>query len=272
MSIPTWLTCPCVIPGGDLTFHDANGLQFCRCAQCGREHPIINGMPQVFLNEVDRTTQYEPETIGAQYDSRNTFIHYHACIQQALNLKPKRILEIGIGNKVVANYLNRVGVETSTMDIEPAFGPDVCASMTAMPVQAEYFDIIMFFQVLEHLPLESVPAILRDMARLTRRYVLFSVPDARFVLEGWLGLSIATRHLIDRYFMLPFPRLFKRGLPPLAGEHTHYWEISRSGFPMSHILQTFAQVPELQLIKTYRVAGCSSHRIFLMKRSDGGRK
>ncbi len=70
------------------------------------------------------------------------------------NLKPNNnILEIGVGNGVVAYFLKHAGYQLTTMDINPQLKPDYLQSITDLSNIADNsFDLILCAEVLEHLP------------------------------------------------------------------------------------------------------------------------
>lgn len=122
-------------------------------------------------------------------DSNFTPEHLHSMSFQILQLRsfrPRRVLEIGIGNGFVSTFLRQAGVEVVTADINPALGADICAPLADLPLHlaGERFDVVACCEVLEHIPFEQFGAhldVLRSLA-----------PNAFISLPGhfpWLGLS-----------------------------------------------------------------------------------
>ncbi|MHA1834506.1 MAG: class I SAM-dependent methyltransferase, partial [Candidatus Baldrarchaeia archaeon] len=79
------------------------------------------------------------------YDSKERFISYWHQINELTQLKPSSILEIGIGNGLVSNYLKQRGYNVTTMDIDPRLNPDVAASIDRIPFTDESFDVVACF-------------------------------------------------------------------------------------------------------------------------------
>ena len=59
-----------------------------------------------------------------QYDYKDRWVSYWHQIDEVLKLEPKTVLEIGIGNGLVTEYLKKHGVEVKTLDIEKKLNPN----------------------------------------------------------------------------------------------------------------------------------------------------
>ena len=124
-------------------------------------------------NQVEPSHYFKPS-----YDTKKRFISYWHQITELIQLKPSSILEIGIGNSLVSNYLKQRGYNVTTMDIDPCLNPDIVASIDRIPFTDESFDVVACFEVLEHLPYEKFTISLKELHRVSRRYVVLSLPDA----------------------------------------------------------------------------------------------
>ena len=98
-------------------------------------------------NKMSKTSYFLP-----QYDYKGRFISYWHQINEVIKLKPKSILEVGIGNGLVANYLKQRNYNVVTLDIDPNLNPMVVGSVLNLPFHDQTFDVVTCFQVLEHLP------------------------------------------------------------------------------------------------------------------------
>lgn len=206
-------------------------------------------------------TTPETEYLGQGYDYRGRFASYwHQIdeVQRALGDEAS-VLEIGPGNHMMTNYLRQRGCRVETVDVEAANRPDHLASVTALPLADRSFDVAVAFQVLEHLPFAELTTALDELARVSRRYVLFSVPDVRYYLELALTL-LSPSH--EWRTLVTLPRLLKRALPPVR-PGGHHWEIGRAGYPLARVL---AALPgALTLERAYRVPGNAIHHLFVCK-------
>lgn len=87
-----------------------------------------------------------------EYDDMERFISYYHQINLILGLKPKNILEIGVGNKTVSNYLKNNGFDIKTCDFDEKLEPDYIGDIRSLPIPEDSFDVVVSFQTLEHLP------------------------------------------------------------------------------------------------------------------------
>ncbi|MBW2617918.1 MAG: class I SAM-dependent methyltransferase [Deltaproteobacteria bacterium] len=174
-----------------------------------------------------------------RYDHLARFISYWHQIDEVLKLsggdQNKSILEIGPGNYV--------------------------SSAQNLPLRDGSFDLVVAFQVLEHLPFSLFAPSLQEMGRVAREHLLFSVPDARYFF-GLNGCLFSAGRLWRLSFSLP--RLTKRVLPrPKPGGHQ--WEIGRAGFSLSRII---TQIPDpLRLKRHCRIPGNPFHHSFVLEAS-----
>ena len=59
------------------------------------------------------------------------------------------LLEVGVGNGIVAELFQRMGTRVTTIDIDEALKPDQVASVTAIPYPDNAFDGALCAEVLE---------------------------------------------------------------------------------------------------------------------------
>jgi len=131
--------------------------------------------------QVDPDHYFKPS-----YDSKGRFISYWHQINELIKLKPTSILEIGIGNGLVANYLKQRGYNLTTMDIDPRLNPDKVGSVTNIPFPDESFEVVACFEVLEHLPYEQFSKALSEIHRVSKNmlFYLYRMPQGRIVFSS----------------------------------------------------------------------------------------
>ena len=167
------------------------------------------------------------------YASPRRFASYGYQLKEILALKPRNVLEIGIGNGVVSYMLKKRTIEITTLDVDKMLEPDVVASATAIPFRDESFDVIACFEALEHIPFENSLIALKEIRRTTRRYAIISLPDCRHCLRLYLP------KIGKRFFLLEHP-FFRPPKHKFGGEH--FWEINKKGYPLAKIMNAIELV------------------------------
>ena len=192
------------------------------------------------------------------YDTKGRFISYWYQINEILGREPRRVLEVGVGNKFVSGYLDSRGVEVVTVDIDERLEPDVTAPVTVIPFADASFDVVFCCQVLEHLPYENFRPALQELRRVASGIVLISLPDSRSYMKFTLQFSdwAATHRLLSH------PRLKGRELSD-AGEH--HWEIGRRGYPLKRIKGDI-RAAGLNTVRTHRIFENPYHHFFILER------
>lgn len=112
------------------------------------------------------------------YDFRERFISYWYQINKIFKLNPVSILEIGIGNGFVSNYLKARSYKVTTLDINPNFKTDVVSSVLSIPFPKQSIDLTACYEVLEHLPYKNFLITLSEIYRVCRNNAIISLPDS----------------------------------------------------------------------------------------------
>ncbi len=124
----------------------------------------------------DTLIQVQPERYHKRsYDSRVRFASYWHQIDEILSLGEQSILEIGVGNGFVNQYLRRMGRQVVTVDIDLSLAPNIVGSVSRLPFLGNSFPVINVCEVLEHLPYSDFVNALEEINRVTRQYVVLSV-------------------------------------------------------------------------------------------------
>jgi SAM-dependent methyltransferase len=167
---------------------------------------------------------------GLRYDTRERFASYWHQVDQVLRRSPRDVLEIGIGNGFLHQYLRSKGVAVRTLDFDARLVPDVVGSVLELPFTNASFELVCCFETLEHLPWETFAQAIRQLARVSKRWVLLSLPDitpyVRVDIERTNRKQII-RTLRDLPNRRPREHVF---------DGQHYWEIGAKGFPFERIV------------------------------------
>jgi hypothetical protein len=166
-----------------------------------------------------RAVQVAPEHYDFErYDDRERWMSYWHQLRAVLQVRPRRVLEIGPGSGVFRDYLRHAGVEVTTLDIDASRDVDVVGDITRLDAALPpglTFDAVCAFQVLEHLPFAELDGCLAGLARRAAPHAFISLPyrGLRVRWSLWWGdhqLSLGHK------FMLPWKQ---RPCPE------HEWEL-----------------------------------------------
>jgi ubiquinone/menaquinone biosynthesis C-methylase UbiE len=192
------------------------------------------------------------------YDSKGRFISYWHQIDEAVSLTSKHFLEVGIGNGFVSKYLKGRGIDVKTLDIDYRLLPDIVGSVLAMPFSNETFDVVSCCEVLEHLPYSEFKNALTELARVSQKFVIISLPDTTTSYR--INIELPRLKPIKKLIMHPFHR---GGQLPWDSEH--HWEIGIVSYYLKRIIRDLRS-SGFDIIKTYRVFEFRYHRFFLLRK------
>lgn len=199
-----------------------------------------------------------PHYYGLNYITPSRFASYAYQLMEIMVLKPNNVLEIGIGNGLVSCMLRKAKIQVTTVDFDKAICPDIVASVTDMSVRGGSFDVVVCFEVLEHLPYNHFNRAVSEIFRISNSYAILSLPD------------VQRAYRIDAQFpkigeikkLIHIPRLRKL-IHIFDGEH--YWEIGKANYPLSKIIKDI-QIAGFRIEKTYRAFENPYHRFFILEK------
>jgi len=177
------------------------------------------------ITQSGRTTS-EEANLGKEgyytdgYFSPAQFISFAEQIRLVHSLKRKNLLEIGIGNALVSDFLRKAGFNVTTFDINPNLNPNVVGSVTDLvqTLQQRKFDLVLCAEVLEHMPFEYFEQAIENIAATTNEYAILTLPRSQKVI-------------FDIQFNIKIPKLpyMVKGLfwaiPNSNINSEHHWEL-----------------------------------------------
>lgn len=197
-----------------------------------------------------------------EYDSLSRFISYFYQIKIVKELKPEKILEIGIGNRTVSNYLKWHGFNLVTCDFDINLNPDYLCDIRETSFKNNSFDLVMSYEVLEHMPFEDFESILKELNRISKKNVIISIPyhNSYFeiIFKNPIIKNLFKKDFIDIFFRIPIDR---NELPK-----DHYWEMGKKGYSRRKIKKIlekyFIIVKEISPVLNHY------HHFFILKKYD----
>jgi SAM-dependent methyltransferase len=178
--------------------------------------------------------------------------------KEVMSWQPQSVLEVGVGNKTVYNYLRERGIAVTGIDIDPELRPDVVGNVLQMPFSDGQFDIVLCAEVLEHLPFEDLPPALGEIRRVARRGAIITLPH-------WgRHFSIDLRVPLVRRLRFQFKVSFPAKRHPPGGPHE--WEIGKKGYPLSRILGRMRSA-RFATERHYVIFEMPYHHLFVLSKS-----
>lgn len=165
-------------------------------------------------------------------------------------------LDIGPGNQFLKKMLemHRPDIEYKTLDIDEELKPDFIGSVTNIDLSDNSFDLVCAFQVLEHIEFKDFVPALKELKRVSKKYVFISLPhnvpsfDLEFKLPGLKRVSIAIKS-------------------PWGQKHVfkgqHYWEVGKLGYSAKKIRKIFAD--HFEIIADYVPHENQYHHFYILK-------
>lgn len=170
-----------------------------------------------------------------------------------LATKGSSFLEIGPGPGLLAALLRHRGKQVTTLDHDATLAPDIVADVRRIPCKSDEYDTICAFQALEHLPLDTLAEALREMGRVSRGTVIFSVPDHAGLRKPVFEFRLRIGPRVLRY---------ERTVPAYRALTTgeHHWEIGCGGVETEDVIGAISAAG-MQCVKHY--LPCAAFHFFL---------
>lgn len=183
------------------------------------------------------TKKYETNIAYKYYwescNNFTNFISYYNQLNEIYSTNPKKVLEIGVGNKLLYNQLKEVGINVKSVDINSKLNPDIVGDIRELPFKKNSFDTVCAFEVLEHIPFDDFEVALKEIKRVSRKSVIISIPIRNIGLEFYFWAPKI--HGVYLYVDLPIP-MKNKGVT--SDNDCHYWEVNKMGFSKKRILNT----------------------------------
>jgi ubiquinone/menaquinone biosynthesis C-methylase UbiE len=151
-----------------------------------------------------------------------------ASVIRLLGNKKDKILEIGVGSKFLYSNLKRLNYNITSVDFDKNLNPDIIADIKHLPMEDNSYEVVCAFEVLEHLPFDDFKKSLMEMKRVSKKYILFSVPYNAFKFHIALKI-IPFTEIKEIEFHIPYLFLNHK----FDGQH--YWEAGKKNYSLKRI-------------------------------------
>lgn len=212
---------------------------------------------------MDEEQKEKEQYYSSKYDTKGRFCSYWHQIDEIRRTEPDSVLDIGIGNGFVSNYLRNAGINIKTVDINEKLKPDYTASVLDMPFSDSSFGIVSCCEVLEHLPFKDFPKALREIHRVTRKNMVISLPDRSKAYP----VSFTLPRIGVIKVIVPWWRIPPKFDPRRCSEHK--WELGLRGYSLKKIIAIIER-EEFEVKRTYRVFENPKHRFFVLEALNKG--
>ena len=192
------------------------------------------------------------------YFTHDRWASYWYQIFRIKQLRIHSVLEIGVGNGIVADTLKKFGMEVTSLDIDPALKPDIIGSVIAMPVAGGSFDLVLAAEILEHIRWDDLPTALSEIHRVTKGYALITLPHSGYTFSMMWKFPL----LSWKFWIWKLPHFWKTHT--FNGEH--YWELGKKGFSVS-MVKTECIKAGFAIMEARRHADDPAHYHFLLKKT-----
>ncbi|MEA3553060.1 MAG: class I SAM-dependent methyltransferase [Campylobacterota bacterium] len=194
-----------------------------------------------------------------KYENINRFASYYFQLKTVIELNPKNILEIGKGSGFFYREIKNQGIDIKVADFDESLNPDYVADVKNLPFEDNSFECICAFQILEHLPFDDFKISLKELKRVSLKYIFISLPDKGRYIK--IDLRLPKIKTIKKLYDISN---FKRDIHIFNGEH--YWEINKIGYEEKKI-QNLLTDNKWNIILNNRLFENPYHRFYLLEKN-----
>jgi len=191
------------------------------------------------------------------YIDKERFLSYYTQLELISEINPQSILDIGIGAKILEKLLPGY-IKYTGLDFDIDLHPNVQGNIEILPFKDKSFDLVACFEVLEHLPFNRFISTLKELKRVSKRFVIISLPYANLKFKFSSYLPIV--HNID--IQLLVPKFYEKH--EFDGEH--YWEVGKKNYSINTIKKTLEQVFTIK--KSFVSKDNTYHVFFILENRD----
>jgi ubiquinone/menaquinone biosynthesis C-methylase UbiE len=205
--------------------------------------------------------QVSKEHYYGEYDSYYRQLSYLTQYNLVQSLNPKSILEIGIGNSFLNNLLKINGFHVNSADLDIRLNPDIVCDIRSIPVGDEAYDVVVAFEVLEHLTYTESLKALTELKRIAKKNVIISIPYSCLYFEIVINIGLP---YLDKQMSIPL-RIPNFLISGKSGNPEHHWELGRKKYSKNRFLNDLRRL-EFQVDLSFHVMGNRKHFFIVLSK------
>lgn len=199
------------------------------------------------------------------YDDRKMWMSYWYQIKKVLDTGGENVLVVGVGNKTVTNYLKTISKytqnleEVTTADIDENLNPDQICDVLELSKQFnnKKYDTVLCAEVLEHLPFKKFEKALEELKKVSKEWVIISLPYA--------GKSIK--------FSLELPNEIRKDIKIKMDSNEihhcngwHRWEVGKKKYSLEKIKEKISK--KFKIEEIFSPPENQYHLFFILKKKN----
>jgi hypothetical protein len=150
---------------------------------------VDEGSSRVRRNSKESTTEFFDQLYRLQtHDTSIPVEEQFAGANARIPSDVDSILDVGCGRGGFLRWLpdayRKVGLDFSCAALAEVGCPRILGSVDSLPLASSSFDLVSCFELLEHLPHRIFPKALQELGRVSRKYIMISVPNREVLREG----------------------------------------------------------------------------------------
>lgn len=205
-------------------------------------------------NHPDGLQQEHDYYLSPEYSTPERMSSYGHQFALAMKTGGRTFLNVGSANGILSYLLSQHSKSVVDLDIDPKTEPHIVAALPKLPFPDDSFDVVMCFQVLEHLPFSMFTECISELSRVASKSIILSLPDRT------LSFFDQVKNLV--YLLFHNPKKWRR-FNQVYIDPEHFWEISQNGVTSRKIKDIFSCMG-MDLITHYRNDLNYYHHFFLL--------
>lgn len=176
-----------------------------------------------------------------------------------------KILEVGKGTGFLVDFFEKYhDTQIDTLDINPDLQADITDDIiNPAKLKENSYDLVLAFEVLEHMEFEDSCKAFENMLKVARKYVMISVPDTSFYLNFNISWLFLKRRPFKKLINIPRFMLNKKTFGT-----GHHWEIgiNKDGTSYSPQYVIRKMFGNARLVSHFRSPDYPGHHFFVAEK------